>query len=146
MTTASSKRLEDAIMASTAAIDRWAAQQKAIADQMVAEATEHFAAFEKRIEASHERLAALQTQRGLKIGDDDQTNQDIEKFKSEIQLRMSDHEELEAILVEKKTDIDCKIISNSKQKYGSQTAFSIGRGTGKARSSRQAANGRKRNE
>jgi Chromosome segregation protein Spc25 len=106
MTSVSSQRLEDAILASKATLDRWAAQQKAIADRMTAEAAEQFAEFEKRMEASHNRLLALQLQRGLRT--DDETNPAIEKFKSEIEVRMSENEELEAILVEKKSDIESK--------------------------------------
>jgi hypothetical protein len=110
MTTASSQRLEEAIAASKATLDRWAAQQKSIADRMTSEAAVRLAEFEKRMEASHERLLALQLQRGLRLSNEaeGENNPAIEKMQSAIQVRLSNNEKLEAVLAEKKSAIDCK--------------------------------------
>jgi DNA repair exonuclease SbcCD ATPase subunit len=151
MTTSSNQRLEEAIAASKATCDRWAAQQKTVADRMTAEAAARFAEFEKRMEASQERLLALQHQRGLRMNNDDEKNPAIEEVQNEIHLRMSKNETLEAVLADKTSAIDCKNnfcsdFINVIWLTRSVFCFSFGRGTCQARSRHRAATGREGNE
>lgn len=107
MTTISCHRLEDVIKSTKTTLDRWADDQKAIADRMAAEAAEQYEEFEKRMEASRERLLALQLNRGLDLNS---TTTELDQIQSEVQMKSEENDDLEVILVEKKHAIDRKFV------------------------------------
>lgn len=121
MTTISSNRLDEVITASKATLDQWANEQNAIANRMAEEAAQQYEQFEKRMEASRERLLALQLNRGLNLnGNDEQMNSELDQVQIEIQQQKEENEDLEVVLVGKKHAIERKFARRCEIKVFSQ--------------------------